>query len=107
MTVVIVEHDVEALAELADRIVALDDGTVALDGSPSAVFGEVAALHRVGLRAPQVQSWPRCSATCTGRSRSPSTRPCLAGGAAVTRGGVRSAPSRRRTAAVRRPSSTA
>jgi energy-coupling factor transport system ATP-binding protein len=54
MTVVVAEHDVETLAAHVDRIVVLDGGRIAADGSPSAVLGRVEDLHRWGLRSPQV-----------------------------------------------------
>jgi energy-coupling factor transporter ATP-binding protein EcfA2 len=54
VTVVLAEHDVEALAEHAHRVVVLDEGAVVLDGTPDRVFGEVEMLHRLGLRVPQV-----------------------------------------------------
>jgi len=54
MTVLVAEHEVEALAEHADRIVVLDDGRVILDGSPADVLAQVERLAEVGLRAPQV-----------------------------------------------------
>jgi branched-chain amino acid transport system permease protein len=38
-TVVIVEHQLGALAEVADRLIALDHGTVIADGPPAAVLG--------------------------------------------------------------------
>jgi len=54
MTVIVAEHDVEALAEHAGRIVVLEAGRVAIDGPTAAVFGDVDALRRIGVRAPQV-----------------------------------------------------
>ena len=38
MTVVLVEHKVEWIAQFADRIIALKDGQILLDGTPSAVL---------------------------------------------------------------------
>jgi energy-coupling factor transporter ATP-binding protein EcfA2 len=38
MTVVLVEHKVEWIAEFADRVIALHDGRILLDGSPSEVL---------------------------------------------------------------------
>ena len=42
MTVVIVEHDVELLAEHVDRVVVLDAGRVRLDTTPAAAFSALA-----------------------------------------------------------------
>ena len=54
MTVIVAEHDVEALAAFADRIVVLDAGRVVRQGAPADVFGEVDQLRALGLRSPQV-----------------------------------------------------
>jgi energy-coupling factor transporter ATP-binding protein EcfA2 len=44
MTVVIVEHDVELLAEHVDRIVSLDAGRIRLDAAPAEAFSALARL---------------------------------------------------------------
>ena len=54
MTVIVAEHDVEVLAEFADRVVVLSEGRIALQGPPSEVLGRVVALDAIGLRSPQV-----------------------------------------------------
>jgi energy-coupling factor transporter ATP-binding protein EcfA2 len=54
MTVIVVEHDVEALATFVDRVVVLDAGRVVREGTPSRVFGAVEALASLGLRSPEV-----------------------------------------------------
>lgn len=54
MTVIVAEHDVELLAEFADRIVVLSEGRIALQGPPAEVLGRVEALDAIGLRSPQV-----------------------------------------------------
>lgn len=54
MTVIVAEHDVEVLAEFADRVVVLSEGQIALQGPPSEVLGRVKALDAIGLRSPQV-----------------------------------------------------
>lgn len=54
LTVVVAEHDVETLAANVDRIVVLDGGRVAADGSPPVVLRRVEDLRRWGLRPPQV-----------------------------------------------------
>ncbi|MBM4408773.1 MAG: ATP-binding cassette domain-containing protein [Chloroflexi bacterium] len=54
MTIIVAEHEVEVLAEYADRIIVLDEGRIALQGTPSEVFGEVETMARLGLRVPQV-----------------------------------------------------
>lgn len=59
MTVIVAEHEVEVLAEYADRIIVLHEGTVALQGAPDEVFGEVARMAEIGLRVPQVTDLAR------------------------------------------------
>jgi energy-coupling factor transport system ATP-binding protein len=54
MTVVIAEHDVEALAVHVDRIVVLAEGRIAFQGRTGEVLGRVEELASLGLRAPQV-----------------------------------------------------
>ncbi len=46
MTVIVAEHDVEALAEHAGRIVMLDAGSIVMDGPPAEVFGRLATTGR-------------------------------------------------------------
>jgi energy-coupling factor transporter ATP-binding protein EcfA2 len=57
MTVLIAEHETEALAEHADRIVVLDAGRVVMDGAPAAVLSRVEELAALGLGAPQVAAF--------------------------------------------------
>jgi energy-coupling factor transport system ATP-binding protein len=54
MTVIVADHEVEALAEVADRIVVLDTGRVVMDGPPPQVLARVEELAMRGLRVPQV-----------------------------------------------------
>jgi energy-coupling factor transport system ATP-binding protein len=54
MTVLIADHDVESLAQNADRIVVLDAGRIVMDGPPGEVLGRVDELAAIGLRPPQV-----------------------------------------------------
>lgn len=54
VTVVMVSHAVEYLAEHAHRIVVLDQGQVVRVGPPGEVLSEVAWLEALGLRVPQV-----------------------------------------------------
>jgi energy-coupling factor transporter ATP-binding protein EcfA2 len=47
-TIVLAEHKVEALAELATRVIVLDEGKLVMDGSPRDVLGNrQLGLHRV------------------------------------------------------------
>lgn len=53
-TVLVVSHDVRFVAEVADRVVVLDEGRVRLDGSPSDVFAMARwpLLREAGLEPP-------------------------------------------------------
>ncbi|RJQ10361.1 MAG: ATP-binding cassette domain-containing protein [Bacillota bacterium] len=54
LTIVIVEHKLEELMELVDRLVVLDQGRVVLDGNPREVLEQVEQLVELGLSLPQV-----------------------------------------------------
>lgn len=54
MTIVIVEHEIEVIAAYADRVVAMNEGEIVLNGPPSEVFREVDTLEAIGVRPPQV-----------------------------------------------------
>ena len=51
ITVVLITHHMNE-AEEADRVVVMDDGQVAMDGSPQEVFIQVEALRSMGLTVP-------------------------------------------------------
>ncbi len=54
MTVVLVSHSMEDVAEYADRVVVMSDGECKLYGTPQQVFRNVSELESMGLAAPQV-----------------------------------------------------
>ncbi len=54
ITVVIVSHNMEDMADLADRIVVLRDGQIILDGAPKEVFSHIRELEEVSLSVPEV-----------------------------------------------------
>ena len=51
ITVVLITHHMDEAA-LAQRVVVLHKGKIALDGTPQAVFSQVETLHSMGLAAP-------------------------------------------------------
>ena len=54
-TIIIVEHKLQELVDIADRIVVIDDGKVRLEGPPREILAEDAVLLRErGLQPPQV-----------------------------------------------------
>ena len=54
MTIILVSHSMEDVGKLAERIIVMNKGEVALEGSPSKVFKEVEKLESIGLAVPQV-----------------------------------------------------
>jgi len=55
VTIVMVEHEVEQLASVADRIIALDHGMIVADAPPREFFRHAELFHRTeGERLPQV-----------------------------------------------------
>ena len=51
ITVVLITHHMDEAAQ-ADRVVVLNKGTIAADGTPREVFSQVKLLHDIGLAAP-------------------------------------------------------
>ena len=54
ITVVLVSHSMEDVADYASRIIVLDKGKVLYDDIPAKVFSHVEELESIGLAAPQV-----------------------------------------------------
>lgn len=55
VTIIMVEHEVEQLADVADRIIALDHGIIVADAPPREFFRNAELFHRTeGERLPQV-----------------------------------------------------
>ena len=54
MTILLVSHSMEDVAEYVDRILVMNRGSVMLDGEPREVFRHYRELEQVGLAAPQV-----------------------------------------------------
>ena len=52
ITVLNITHYMEEAAR-ADRVIVINDGKIALDGTPRQVFDQVDSLRRMGLEAPQ------------------------------------------------------
>ena len=52
ITVVLITHHMDEAAK-ADRVVVLDKGRVAADGTPQQVFAQVELLHSIGLASPE------------------------------------------------------
>lgn len=54
ITVILVSHSMEDVAEYVDRIIVMNRGEVLFDDMPKEVFKEYKKLEEVGLAAPQV-----------------------------------------------------
>lgn len=54
ITVILVSHSMEDVADYVDRIIVMNQGSVFLDGEPKSVFSHYRELESVGLAAPQV-----------------------------------------------------
>lgn len=54
MTIVLVSHSMEDVGNLAERIVVMNKGKIALVGKPAEIFKEVETLENIGLAVPQV-----------------------------------------------------
>ncbi|MEM3004960.1 MAG: energy-coupling factor transporter ATPase, partial [Candidatus Bathyarchaeia archaeon] len=52
-TGIIVEHKLERVAQLADRMIVLDQGRIVLEGRPKEVLQSVERLTQLGLKVPQ------------------------------------------------------
>ena len=55
-TVIIVSHNMDDTARIAERIVAFDHGRVAMDGTPEEIFSEPERLEAMGLDVPRSTS---------------------------------------------------
>lgn len=54
ITIILVSHSMEDVAEYVDRIIVMNKGSVMFDDTPKEVFKHYEALEEVGLAAPQV-----------------------------------------------------
>lgn len=54
ITIILVSHSMEDVAEYVDRIIVMNQGSVMFDNTPKEVFSHYKELESVGLAAPQV-----------------------------------------------------
>ncbi len=54
ITIVLVSHSMEDVAAYADRVLVVDNGRIAFDGTPRKVFSHTRELEAMGLAVPQV-----------------------------------------------------
>ncbi len=54
-TIIIVEHKLEELIDLVDRVIVMNEGKILMEGNPREILGgEAEFLNSIGLEAPQV-----------------------------------------------------
>ena len=53
ITILLVSHSMEDVANYADRLIVVNDGKIAYDGTPKEVFSHYRELEEMGLAAPQ------------------------------------------------------
>lgn len=63
MTVLLVEHEIELLAQYADRILVVHQGRILLNGTPQDVFTQREVFDRIGMQIPQVTQIAECIKT--------------------------------------------
>lgn len=56
LTVIMVSHSMEDVANYAERIIVMEEGAIVLDNTPRNIFKEYGTLQRLGLTVPQVTS---------------------------------------------------
>lgn len=54
LTILLVSHSMEDVAEYVDRLIVLDEGSILYDDTPRNVFSHYQELEEIGLAAPQV-----------------------------------------------------
>ena len=54
ITIILVSHSMEDVAQYVDRLIVMNQGEVMYDGAPKEVFPHYKELEAVGLAAPQV-----------------------------------------------------
>lgn len=54
ITIIFVSHDMEDVANCADRVVVMNDGEIFAQGTPSEVFSDYENLEKIGVTAPQI-----------------------------------------------------
>ncbi len=56
ITVILVSHSMEDIARLVDKIIVMDNGKVALEGTPREIFKRAESLEKMGLGVPQMSN---------------------------------------------------
>ncbi|MFO7612075.1 MAG: energy-coupling factor transporter ATPase [Clostridia bacterium] len=70
ITVILVSHSMELVAEYASRIIVMNEGRIVIDGSPGEIFMQAEYLEKIGLGVPQITKlMTRLSEFCPGIRR--------------------------------------
>jgi energy-coupling factor transport system ATP-binding protein len=56
ITIIFISNSMDEVAELAERIIVLDNGTIALDGDTRSVFSQSRQLQEIGLELPEIMN---------------------------------------------------
>ena len=54
ISIVLVSHSMEDIARYVERIIVMNQGKMAFDGTPKEVFSHYKELEKIGLAAPQI-----------------------------------------------------
>ncbi len=74
ITVVVIEQKVALLSEFCNRLVVMNEGSIALEGTPHEVFGHATELRAIGVDSPRVA---RISNSLTAKGLCTAQEPCL------------------------------
>ncbi|WP_455256912.1 energy-coupling factor transporter ATPase [Peptoniphilus asaccharolyticus] len=65
ITIIVVSHSMEDMAEIADRIVVMNRGKLIMDATPREIFKREDELVSIGLGVPQITSFMRAFKRCS------------------------------------------
>jgi energy-coupling factor transport system ATP-binding protein len=54
ITIIMIEHESERIAEFSDRVLILNEGRIVLEGTPPEVFSQIDRLKEIGVAIPQM-----------------------------------------------------
>lgn len=54
MTIILISHRMEEIAQLANRVIVLSEGKIVMDGSPAEVFSQVEKIRELSLDLPEI-----------------------------------------------------
>ncbi|RCW49286.1 MULTISPECIES: energy-coupling factor transporter ATPase [unclassified Halanaerobium] len=54
MTIILISHRMEEIAQLSTRVIVMHEGEIVMDGSPIEIFSKGEKLHQLSLELPQI-----------------------------------------------------